>query len=145
MKSFKQILFSSLQEKVMSTSENPNNPILKRLKAKGWDFVVLPPDADDAVPDKQASPEKFGYIAFGRCGVHRNGRFFIDGGTQGSLEGHPSTLKWGGYWGAREVKGKGRSAFVVEVRGRAGVDNNDIYAVAVDILDFVSRKLPKVK
>ena len=120
-----------------------DNPITARLNAKGYDFIILPPESDGGAPDVHGIPK--GYTAYGRCGVYRDGQLFMIVGTQGSSEGHPSNLKWGGYWAAKPVVNKqGKTINVIEVRGRAGVSDDEIYKVAGPICEWISKKIPKV-
>jgi len=132
---------SELFERVMRTAEIPH-PAMKRLRAKNYDYVILPPESDSSLPDVHGIPEDC--LAYGRCGVYRNGQLFMDGGPNGSRTGHPSNLEWGGYWGAKEQRNKqNQSIGVIYVRGRAGVSEKQIQRAEVPICDWISRNIPK--
>jgi hypothetical protein len=129
---------SKLFEKIYQTANLQSNPIMKRLSIKGYTLVILGNDADRELPDVHGIPP--GYEAYGRCGVYRDGQLYLTGGTSGDPSGHDASLKWGGYWGTKEVKGQG----IIFVRGRAGVSERDITAIEVPLIDAISRKIPRV-
>jgi len=129
---------SKLFEEILQTEKYPDHKTMKRLDQKGYKLVVLGNDADRELPDVHGIPP--GYLEYGRCGVGKDGSLFMIGGSQGSKEGHPHSLKWGGYWGTKEVKGNG----IVFVRGRAGVTEAEIRKVEIPIIDWISKNISRV-
>jgi hypothetical protein len=134
---------SKLFERVYQVAKMTGNPVMKRLAVKGYRLVVLGNDADKELPDVHGIPR--GYDTYGRGGVDRDGSLFMEGGPQGSSSGHPSTLRFGFYWGTKTVTDNNRQeAGIVYVRGRAGVSEEEIRKVEVPILDWISKKVPRV-
>jgi hypothetical protein len=129
---------SKLFERIYKIANMTNNPIMKRLAIKGYKLVILGNDADRELPDVHGIPP--GYDTYGRGGVDRDGSLFMEGGTQGSASGHPSTLRFGFYWGTKEIQGNG----IIFVRGRAGVSEEDIRRVEAPIIDWISKKVPRI-
>jgi hypothetical protein len=136
---------SKLFERIYQTAKLADKyKPMDRLNVKGYKLVILGNDADKELPDIQGPPPK-GYETYGRCGIHRNGDLFMTGGTNGDFEGHPPTLKWGGYWGTKIITDKNRhEAGLVFVRGRAVISDSEIEKVSIPIIDWISKKIPKV-
>jgi hypothetical protein len=129
---------SKLFERIYQVANMMGHPTMKRLAVKGYKLVILGNDADRELPDVHGIPSEF--LTYGRGGVDRDGSLFMEGGPQGSSSGHPSTLRFGFYWGTKTVKGEG----IVYVRGRAGVSEEDIRKVEIPIIDWISKKVPRV-
>jgi hypothetical protein len=129
---------SKLFERIYQVAQMTSNPVMKRLAVKGYKLVVLGNDADKELPDVHGIPKD--YETYGRGGVDRDGSLFMEGGQQGSSSGHPSTLRFGFYWGTKTIKGQG----IVFVRGRAGVTEAEIRKVEIPIIDWISKKVPRV-
>jgi hypothetical protein len=131
-----------LFEKILNT-QTIQHPIMKRLNSKGYKLVILGSDADKELPDVHGIPK--GYDTYGRGGVNRDNTLFMEGGINGSSSGHPSTLKFGFYWGTKIITTKNQEELgIVYVRGRAGVSEQQIQNIEIPILDWVSKKLLKI-
>lgn len=131
-----------LSEKTVPiTSEKP---IAKKLRQyRGINFLVLdekePPDVHGIPKDLEA---------YGRGWVDKSTNSIqIDGGPQGSRQGHPSSAINGFYWGAdydkvweyQNVKKKG----VIYVRGRAGTPTSFLEKNIEAILNNIFKRLPR--
>jgi hypothetical protein len=135
MYTFKEIL----QEAIYHTDKHPSE-LMKRLFSKWYIQLITPPDSDKLLPDVHGIPP--GYNTYGRGGVYKkDGTLFLEGGPQGSRNGHPSNIKNGFYWGSFISKdGKG----YVAIRGRADTSPRDIQKMEVPIVKEILKKIPKV-
>jgi hypothetical protein len=131
-----------LFEEILNT-ETITHPVMARLNNKGYKLVILGNDADKELPDVHGIPKN--YATYGRGGVDRDNSLFMEGGPNGSSSGHPPTLKFGFYWGTKIITAKNQQEVgIVYVRGRAGVSEQQIRNIEVPILDWVSKRVPKV-
>jgi hypothetical protein len=134
MYTFKEIL----QEAIYNAEKHPNK-LLQALASKGYASLITPPDSDKLLPDVHGIPD--GYNTYGRGGVYKDGSLFIEGGPQGSRNGHPSDIHHGFYWGSFIGKdGKG----YVAIRGRANTSSENISKMEIPITKEILKKLPKV-
>ena len=110
---------------------------------RGLTYLIL---GENEPPDVHGIPPKM--EAYGRGGFEKNGGIFIDGGPQGSAQGHPENITNGFYWaadydaiwtGQDRKKRKG----VMYIRGRAGTDNNVLLKNAIAILEIIFKRLPR--
>ena len=110
---------------------------------RGLTYLIL---GESEPPDVHGIPSKM--EAYGRGGFEKSGGIFIDGGSQGSRQGHPNTIENGFYWAAdydavwKGQDGKKRKG-IMYVRGRAGTDVNVIEKSIVPILELIFKRLPK--
>lgn len=126
-------------------------PIAKRLREyRGVNFIVLD---EGEPPDVHGIPS--GLEAYGRGWVDRGSNaIMLDGGPQGSRQGHPATAVNGFYWGAdydkvwmyrpqNDPQHPIQKRGVVYVRGRAGTPLDFLEKNITAILTQVFAKLPR--
>ena len=110
---------------------------------KGITYLVL---GEQEPPDVHGIPPKM--EAYGRGGFYPNGEIFIDGGPQGSKQGHPTKVEDGFYWAAdydavwTGQDGQKRTG-VMFVRGRAGSNEQRISKHILEILELIFKRLPR--
>lgn len=110
---------------------------------RGLTYLVL---GENEPPDVHGIPPKM--EAYGRGGFTKEGKIFIDGGPQGSRQGHPNTINNGFYWAADYDQtwtgqdGKKRRG-VMYVRGRAGTDDSVLEKNIIQILEVIFKRLPR--
>ena len=94
-------------------------------------------------PDVQGIPKKL--EAYGRGGFYNNGNIFIDGGPNGSSQGHPNEIENGFYWGADYNAKWGDNKGVFYLRGRAGTTLSKILNanLLAQIMELIFKRLPK--
>jgi hypothetical protein len=109
---------------------------------RGLTYLVL---GEAEPPDVHGIPKQM--EAYGRGWV-QNGRIQIDGGPQGSRQGHPTTAENGFYWAAdydavwTGQDGKKRKG-IMYIRGRAGTSEDWLEKNIITILEMVFKRLPK--
>jgi len=131
-----------LNEKTIPITSD--KPIAKKLRQyRGVNYIILD---EGEPPDVHGIPKEL--EAYGRGWVDKNSKSFqIDGGPQGSAQGHPPTAENGFYWGAdydkewifQNEKKKG----VIYVRGRAGTSTEFLEKNIVTILELIFKRLPR--
>lgn len=110
---------------------------------RGLTFLVL---GENEPPDVHGIPPKM--EAYGRGGFYPTGQVFIDGGPNGSAQGHPKEIEDGFYWAAdydaiwTGQDGKKRNG-VMYIRGRAGTNEQRIEKNVLSILDLIFKRLPR--
>lgn len=110
---------------------------------RGLTYLVL---GEAEPPDVHGIPKNM--EAYGRGGFEKNGNIFVDGGSSGSSQGHPTTIEDGFYWAAdydqqwKGQDGKLRKG-VMYVRGRAGTDDQRLEKNIIKILEIVFKRLPR--
>lgn len=94
-------------------------------------------------PDVHGIPKEL--EAYGRGGFYSNGSIFIDGGPQGSRQGHPSNIENGFYWGVDYDAKWGNHTGVFYLRGRAGTNLEEVLDtnLLTQILELIFKRLPK--
>ncbi|GHV93663.1 hypothetical protein AGMMS50268_41660 [Spirochaetia bacterium] len=81
-------------EEIIITPQRQNIQIYKNiLYNKGITVVLI---NEKYLPDVQGIPP--GYDAYGRGGVFKKGGLFLDGGMNGSANGHPNDIIHNFYW-----------------------------------------------
>ena len=126
-----------MHDKTLRTDTIPH-PAMKMLAHKGYKFVVLAGDADRELPDVHGIPP--GFNEYGRGGVIR-GELWMEGGTHGSCSGHKDGTENGFYWGGKIKEGAG----YIYVRGRAGVNEDDLVRMEVPIIKWISQRVRPVQ
>ena len=112
-------------------------------KYRGLTYLVL---GEKEPPDVHGIPPKM--EAYGRGGFYSDGSIFIDGGPQGSAQGHPPEIGDGFYWAAdydaiwTGQDGQQRKG-VMYVRGRAGTSDDRLSKNIIPILNLIFKRLPK--
>jgi hypothetical protein len=135
MRTFEEILKEQVYE-----LKNHDNKSMNSLRRKGYSLLITPTESNRFCPDVHGIPD--GYIAYGRGGVRKDNTLFLDGGPNGSSNGHPNDIKNGFYWGAFTTKdGHG----IVAIRGRADTSPNDIRRMEVPIVNELLKRLPKAQ
>ena len=119
-------------------------PIGKKLKQyRGINYIVL---GENEPPDVHGIPKAL--EAYGRGWLNPNNAIEIDGGPQGSAQGHPTRASQGFYWGAdydkawRSPDGEQHTG-VIYVRGRAGTNEGWIKQNVYPILNMIFNRLPR--
>lgn len=112
----------------------------KFIQYRGIHGVILD---ETEPPDVHGIPKEL--EAYGRGGFYPNGQIFIDGGPNGSAQGHPNTIKNGFYWGADYEAKWGNKQGVFYLRGRAGTNLEEILDTNLlsQIMELVFKRLPK--
>lgn len=106
---------------------------------RGLHLLVL---NENEPPDVHGIPKEM--EAYGRGWV-QDGRIYIDGGPQGSRQGHPPTAKEGFYWAIDydkyfvDSEGKKRQG-IVYVRGRAGTSEDFLEKNIFDIMKKIYKR-----
>lgn len=106
----------------------------KLLMYRGIQILVL----DEGEPeDVMGIPSDM--EAYGRGWEDKNGQITVDGGPQGSRQGHPSWAINGFYWGADYQK---RALYI---RGRASTDPKwlESSSTLLQVLDLIFPRLPR--
>lgn len=121
-----------------------NTTLAKRLRDyRGINFIIL---GETEPPDVHGIPSEL--EAYGRGGIMKNGQIWLDGGANGSSNGHPTFIKEGFYWGADydaiwigsdNKKRKG----IIYIRGRAGTNEDLLKERLEEILALIFKKLPR--
>ena len=112
----------------------------KFVQYRGIHGIILD---ENEPPDVHGIPKEL--EAYGRGGFYKDGSIFIDGGPQGSKQGHPSTIENGFYWGADYDAPWGKNKGVFYLRGRAGTDLNSVLNPQLlnQIMELVFKRLPR--
>jgi len=135
-------LYQALNEKTVPIASE--KPLAKKLRQyRGINFLVLD---EGEPPDVHGIPKEL--EAYGRGWVDKNTKSIqIDGGPQGSAQGHPSSAEQGFYWGAdydKEWVFQGqKKKGVVYVRGRAGTPTSFLENNVNTILEMIFKRLPR--
>jgi len=113
----------------------------KLLNYRGIQVIIL---GESAPPDVHGIPKE--YEAYGRGWLSTRG-IQIDGGPNGSKQGHPASAKQGFYWGADydavKTIGQEKKKGVMWLRGRAGTDESWIRKNVTPILELIFKRLPR--
>lgn len=111
---------------------------------RGITYLVL---GEDEPPDVHGIPPEM--EAYGRGWVDKKSQSIeIDGGPNGSSQGHPPTAVNGFYWAADQDKiwtgkdGEKRKG-VIYIRGRAGTSEQWLEKNALYILELIFKRIPK--
>ena len=132
----------SLQEKTVPIISD--KPLAKKLRQyRGINFLVLD---ENEPPDVHGIPKDL--EAYGRGWVDKNSNSIqIDGGPQGSAQGHPASAENGFYWGAdydKEWTFQGeKKQGVIFIRGRAGTPTQFLERNVNAILEMIFKRLPR--
>lgn len=133
---------SALNEKTIPVASD--KLIAKQLRQyRGINYIILD---EGKPPDVHGIPKEL--EAYGRgWRDKKTGGLEIDGGAQGSSQGHPPTAEEGFYWGADYDKvwtfqGKQRKG-VIYVRGRAGTSAAFLEKTIIQILELIFKRLPR--
>ncbi|MFW6226008.1 MAG: hypothetical protein ACOC3V_03540 [bacterium] len=112
----------------------------KYVQYRGIHGIILD---ESEPPDVHGIPKDL--EAYGRGGFYPNGQIFIDGGPQGSHQGHPNNIENGFYWGADYDALWGKHKGVFYLRGRAGTKLENILdnKLLTQILELIFKRLPK--
>ena len=112
----------------------------KFVNYRGIHGIVLD---ENEPPDVHGIPKEL--EAYGRGGFYPTGKIFIDGGPNGSSQGHPNNIENGFYWGADYDAQWGKHKGVFYLRGRAGTDLNSILTpeLLTQIMELVFKRLPR--
>lgn len=131
-----------LSEKVVPIISD--KPIAKKLRQyRGINFLILdegePPDIHGIPKDLEA---------YGRGWVDKDTNSIeLDGGPQGSRQGHPSSAANGFYWGADYDKiwkyDGGSRKGVIYLRGRAGTPTSFLERNIETIMGMIFKRLPR--
>ena len=115
--------FERYFERQFKINPNSSSRQSKKLLMRGITVVMLdeglPPDVHGIPPEDDA---------YGRGGFI-NGQLWVDGGPQGSANGHPSTIRNGFYWAADQDKR------ILWIRGRAGTDSSILESNLLAIIE----------
>lgn len=135
-------IYDALNEKTVPITSD--KPLAKKLRQyRGINFLLLD---EGEPPDVHGIPKEL--EAYGRGWVDKNTKSIeIDGGPQGSAQGHPSSAEQGFYWGADYDKewiyqGEKKKG-VVYIRGRAGTPTAFLENNVNAILELVFKRLPR--
>lgn len=130
-----------LEKTVPITSDKP---IAKKLRQyRNVNFILLD---EGEPPDVHGIPKEL--EAYGRGWVDKETNAIeLDGGQSGSSQGHPSTAKYGFYWGADLQKvwsfqGSKKNG-VIYIRGRAGTPTEFLEKNLIAILELIFKRLPR--
>lgn len=136
------IIEEILQERKIPITSN--TPLAKRLREyRGINYIIMD---EVAPPDVHGIPK--GLEAYGRGWLDKNSKTIqIDGGPQGSAQGHPSSAEQGFYWGADYDKviedGGEKKKGVIYIRGRAGTSTQFLEKNVQEILGLIFKRLPR--
>lgn len=109
---------------------------------RGINFLVLD---EQEPPDVHGIPKEM--EAYGR-GWLEDDQIMLDGGPQGSNQGHPKTAKQGFYWAAdydklwKDVDGNIKKG-VLYIRGRAGTSKDWLERNVIKIIQLIFERLPR--
>ena len=87
-------------------------------------------------PDMHGIPKNMD--AYGRGWFDKTGQISVDGGANGSAQGHPSWAVNGFYYSADQQK------HILYIRGRAGTDESALEKNLLKIIDLVFPRLPRL-